>query len=115
MKKATSTLFALFAFLCAFADSPKIDASEAAVIKKAAQFADKNMALEYMEKHCENSPAILFNMGNICASHNDHKRAIAYYERALKIMPEFTAALKNAAYECAKFGGMRQRSQKHLR
>ena len=104
MKKATSTLFALFAFLCAFADSPKIDASEAAVIKKAAQFADKNMALEYMEKHCENSPAILFNMGNICASHNDHKRAIAYYERALKIMPEFTAALKNAAYECAKLG-----------
>lgn len=104
MKKITFTLFALFAFFSSFADSPKIDASEAAVIKKAAQFADKNEAFEYMEKHCENSPAILFNMGNICASHNEHKRAIAYYERALKIMPEFTAALKNATYECAKVG-----------
>ena len=111
MKKTVFTIFALFAFFSSFADSPKIDSAEAAVIKKAAQFADKNAALEYMEKYCENSPAILFNMGNICASQNEHKKAVAYYGRALKIMPEFAMALKNAAYECARDGNYKEALQ----
>jgi tetratricopeptide (TPR) repeat protein len=65
------------------------------------------MALEQMNiaiKLNPNSPMLYNNMGTLYTDRNEFKKAIPYYEKALKLAPDFVSVKKNLAFNYYRTG-----------